>query len=160
MNEKEELQNEMTHLLMILRDFLSNLHQENKVMRVQDLHSIEALMRERFNIIESFTKWSENFSLSMRKLSLSIYCFAKLEKRKTFEEELNSLGNLLKEEDVELLLMRTQLQNILKEIEKQSHENLSFSEHFKGFQFNLHPLQPQVHTPKKVAVALMETETQ
>lgn len=147
---KEKLQDEMTHLLAILRDILSSLHLEANALTSEDLSGIEALIEDRFMVLDTFNEWNREFSVSLQKLQPGT-------ENKSFAEQLTLMQTFLSDDDFELILLRDQLLILIEEIQKQSSENHKITEAHEGkFIRNLQPLHAQLLAPKKAIIGVLD----
>ena len=154
---KELMQEEMSHMLAILRDILTSLHREEKALKVEDFSGFDTLIKDRFLIIDSFNQWNKKFSQSLLQLQNELHYTEEKVSIRDIAADLRLLHEMLSEEDFGLLLLHDQLVGILEEIQKQSNENHNIMESHEGrFHSHLQHLNPQLLTPKKTIVGVLD----
>lgn len=167
--KKDELQLIMTHKIVILRDILSTLRQEQNALMSDDHPTLKAIIDDRFILISTFNEWNVRFIPVLKQLSVCLNLTFVEKTDEAFLDHLKKLGEFLNEEDFELLLAREQLIEMVEEIQKQTSATLYYLENknsmndgghspvhmhgnFLKFAFKKEPF------PKKTMVGLMESD--
>jgi hypothetical protein len=175
---KEELQEAMSHSLVILRDVLSSLRHEHNALHAEDSSTLKSIMEDRFALVDAFEKWNQRVVQSMKRLKMGTKINDShspsndapdmSEAGGNFVDLLAELQKFLTEDDFELLLLKKQLLDMLEEIQKQTHATLDFLEHKTSpfMQLHSHYVSSKGNTlnltvgvyQKKTAIGLMDAE--
>lgn len=162
---KDELQAAMAHELVLLRDLLTSLHNEQNALLADDHTQLHTIMEERFELIKAFERWNDLISKGIDLLREE-----KGEKKEedNFLYQLASLKHILRDDDVDLLFLQHQLLDLMTEIERISSAILFCLEHKPSSHFAQHitnglslrnTLKMAVAAPKKKStVGLLDPE--
>jgi len=138
----------------IVQELLSNLKLEQHALINNDKVLLEQIIEERLRLIESFQSWSDVLRKDVVHISETHARQLPKEKEMSHEDYLQVLRDYLKEEDCDLLLLRTKLLFLLQEIYKQ-HSITSSLIKEKYSPHNMPQLEPLKATEKKVALQVL-----
>jgi hypothetical protein len=167
---KNELQLIMSHQMVILRDILSTLRQEQTALIREDHKTLSSIVEDRFVLVRTFNEWNTQFSPVLKCLAQGVKGTPHFpQQEETFPDSLKGLADYLNEEDFELLLLREQLLEVVKEIHEQTsamlyylenkpigdeHQNLAVYSSTNFLRFTVQQLRH-----KKAIVGLLDAES-
>jgi len=152
-DNKEKLLEIMERLLVILRNVLSSIRQERRAHEENNLIALRGIEDERLNLFAAYERWS-NASIFMLK---TIAGEGYQEQLETLENCLVNLPKFIEADDVELHLLRDQMNGMMTEIHEQSQSLLDFLDHRAVPSSNFHDYFREIRPAKpKMAIGLLE----
>ena len=152
-SSKSELQRVMAHLLRILREILTTVHEERVILDADLVRPIASIIKARQDLLDTFDTDSQHFTKFVSSLA------GHPENHFSFAEGLEWLKGYLPAEDVELILLNEHLAYLTAEMQDETKSLLHTLECKSAYTSLRNPLikKAPTHT-HQLAIGVLEVE--
>jgi hypothetical protein len=154
-DNKEKLLEIMERLLVILRDVLSSIRLERRAHEEDNPIALRGIEDERLKLFAAYEHWSNATIMTLQTIAGEGH----QEQLETLENCLENLPKFIEADDVELHLLRDQMNGMVAEIHEQSQSLLDFLEHKAVPSSNFHDYFREIRPVKpRISVGLLEQD--